>query len=173
MQWSEADWIRLQQTRAQSARGRALTLATALLGGAALVLSRWTAAVGGLILAFAAMIWFTPRMTRHGARSEYRRTDHLHAPITYGVGDDGMWIHASSMRAHSAWPGLKVWDERDGWLILQADGMLTAYYPVAALRAEGVYEEVLALARSHGVLFDSPEAKASFSTRSTADPRQA
>lgn len=69
-------------------------------------------------------------------------------------------MHGRPVRSEAPWTRLTVWQLRDDWLMLSASGIPQVYLPVQALQAAGVYDRVLTLARTHGVEFGSPEARA-------------
>ena len=154
----EREYEALRQPTPTSRRGRIIMISLGALGLVLLGVSRWTAPLGVVLVLAATLFWFTPRIARKGAREEYVRTRYLHGPVTYGVDDQGMWVHGGALRAESAWAGLVAWERRDNWLLLAADGMPQVVLSVSELHAAGVYDQVLELARVHGKEFDSPEA---------------
>jgi hypothetical protein len=154
----EREYDALRQLAPTSHRARVIMLGLGALGLVLLVVNRWTAPLGVVLLLVAALFLFTPRIARKGVREEYIRARYLHGPVKYGVDDRGMWFYGGALRAESAWTGLAVWERRDNWLLLGADGMPQVVLPVGELRAAGVYDRVLELARAHAPEFDSPEA---------------
>jgi hypothetical protein len=154
----EREYGALRQLTPMSRRGRINTLVLAALGLALLAVSRWTAPLGVVLMLAATLFWFSPRIARKGVREEYVRARYLHGPVTYGVDDRGMWLHGGALRAESTWAGLAGWELRRGWLLLAPEGMPRVVLPVGELRAVGVYDRVLELARLHGTEFDSAEA---------------
>ena len=159
VRWTESTWSALQAPERTTGRGLAAKVAVTAVG-VALLFSRWTSPIGGLVLGFAAFVWFVPRMSRNGAGNEFRLTPFLREPVTYGVSTDNVWVRASSFRAECRWSGVAVWDERGDWMELQAAGLPRIYLPIAGLREAGVYDAVLAHLSKNAVRFDSPEAKA-------------
>jgi hypothetical protein len=159
VRWTEKTWAALQAPERPTRRGLAANVAVAAVG-VALLFNGWTSPVGGLVLGFAAFVWFVPRMSRKGARTEFRLTPFLREPVTYGVSTDKVWVRAGSIRAECGWSGVAVWDEREDWLEFQAAGLPRIYLPISGLRDAGVYDDVLAHVSKHAVRFGSPEAKA-------------
>jgi hypothetical protein len=155
VRWTEAEFGRLRELEPFTRRGKLLLLLVAAVG-AALLAPRWTAPVGFVLLLLAVFFWFTPRMGRSGVRTEFSEARYLRGPVTYGVGTDGIWVRGGPLSAQSGWAGLKVWDRRHGWLMLAASGMPPVYLPEDGLRAAGLYDTVLALARRHGTEFERP-----------------
>jgi len=126
-----------------------LRLALFAVFGVAALFWRYTAAVGVLVLLIIAFIAALPRMMRSALQTRFDESDHLHGPVAYGVSSRGFWLRGETLGAESDWAGLRVWDEREGWLILFGSGMPPVYLPIGDLRSAGLYDDVKTLAQAH------------------------
>jgi hypothetical protein len=97
-------------------------------------------------------------MLRVNGDSQRAHTLYLHEPVLSGVSEAGFWIESSTVKQHTAWPALFLWEVRDGWLRLAPAAGPQAYFPVAAMQAAGVFDFVMAKARAHGGEYDTPSA---------------
>jgi hypothetical protein len=116
------------------------------------------------MLFLAAFLAATAPMARLALRSQYAKAAYFKGPITVGVSQTAVWFHGGTLRAESAWEGLRVWERREGWLKLSCSGMPPVYLKEEELRQAGVLDDVLASARRHAMEFDSPPAKVTTST---------
>jgi len=159
---TEADYLTQRAlSRPRSRKARIYLGGFTLLGLAALASLR-TAAVGAVVLARCLAVWMAPRWSRWSARHLYSRTTYLHGPLTYGVTDQKLWFRGRNLYSESTWAGLGFWQEAGGVLRLSAHGVPELRFPIAELRAAGVYDQIRERMMGHGVEFDSPEAQRSF-----------
>ena len=59
------------------------------------------------------------------------------------------------LQCQCTWKNLKVWRERDGWLILSPNAMPPLFLSVQLLKDAKVYDAVLALARQNAREFNN------------------
>lgn len=130
-----------------------MRLGLGALAGAAMLLSPYTFCVGLVVLGVVAFVGAVPRMTsaHHG---RYARLRQLHGPGEHGADGAGFWFRSDLLEARCAWPNLVSWEEAGGMLCLYGAGMPPVYLPVDALRDEGAYAVVRALAAEHGNAVD-------------------
>jgi hypothetical protein len=157
---TSADFVRLNAVPISLSRRGHLRLAALALCGVAALFWRYTAAIGVLALAIVAFVLTMPRLMRSAMRSRFDESEYLRGPVAYGVSSRGFWLRGESLGAESEWPGLRLWDEREGWLILWGSGMPPVYLPIGELSSAGVYGEVKALAQAHARQFDAAPAAA-------------
>ena len=154
---TEADYLAQEAlSRPRSLKARVYLVGFTVLGLVALSSLR-TAAVGAVVLAVSLFTWTSPRWSRWSARKTYSWTKYLHGPLTYGLSDQKLWFRGGDLYSESTWAGLAVWEEADGVLRLSAHGMPALRFPIAELRAVGVYDQIRKRLKDHGVEFDSPE----------------
>lgn len=108
-----------------------------------------------LLLGIALAIWVPHTFKETGAR-RHRESRLLSSTLTYGASECALWVHGPGYSAQAAWKFLGHWRIRENWLILPCEGIPTVYLPIAALRAAGVYDQVMGLVRAHGKPFDPP-----------------
>jgi hypothetical protein len=123
--------------------------------GVVFLFSPYTLLLGVAVLAAGVFYAFAPRMIPAGARSTFRQHEYLRDELTCGVSDERLWVRSERLDAAAAWSMLAVWRERAGWLVLSPSGIPPVYLSVERLKAEGLYERVLALAKRHGKEFNS------------------
>ena len=116
----------------------------------------YTLVLGIALLAIAAIALSGPHLFPAGAAATYHDSPHLHGELTYAVSDRDLSVIGTELRCQCGWTNLRVWRERDGWLILSPSGMPQLYLSVRLLREAGVYDDVLALARQHGNEYGRP-----------------
>ena len=153
--FTEADYAALRLPDRPTRTSTLFPFLVAALGLAALMWSWWTAPLGGLLLAFAALMWSARGLSKKGLRHDYAQARYLHGPTTYGVSEAGFWLEGGPLRVHSAWSGLALWHRWDNWLLLQGHHTPPFYFPVRELDAAGVYDRVMELAREHGAEYGS------------------
>lgn len=139
-------------------RSRPWRVALAVVVGVACLFWTYSLILGIALLAAAAISLFAPYLLPAGAAATYRESPHLHQELTYGVGDQELSVVGADLRCRCGWPNLRVWQERDSWLILSPNGMPQLFLSVRQLKDSGVYDDVLALARKHGTEYDRPVA---------------
>src|SRR4051812_5605627 len=86
---SEAEYVHLYESVAKLNRRSTARLAAAALLGAAMLLSRFTAAIGGLILLICVFMAMMPRWSGKMLGSNFAKARHLHGPVAYGVSRRG------------------------------------------------------------------------------------
>jgi hypothetical protein len=139
-------------------RSRRWRVALAIVLGVACLFWTYTLILGIALLVAAVVSLFAPYLLPAGAAATYRDSPHLHQELTYSVGDRELSVVGSDLHCQCGWPNLRVWQERDGWLILSPNGMPQLFLSVRQLRDAGVYDDVLALARQHGIEYGRPVA---------------
>lgn len=155
--FTEKRYVALEGEGRLSYRWRRVSIA-GLVGVACLFWS-YTLLIGIGILLLTTLGGATYRLTGWAARRTYRQLPHLHERTTYGFDDDGVWLSAPSIEARAPWRSLYLWDERSGWLRLNAYGLPAFWFPIAKLKKAGVYEAMMERVEIHAVRFDSPEAR--------------
>ena len=126
--------------------------ALAVVGGIFLF-SPYTLLPGILLLIFNAVSVFEPRIFPAGARSMFRQHKYLRDALTCGVSEQKLWVRSARLDANVAWSLLVTWRERAGWLVLSPSGIPPLYLPINRLKEEGLYEQVMELARQNGTEF--------------------
>jgi hypothetical protein len=133
-------------------------LGIALLGIACLFWA-YTLLLGVTILALTALFLTIPHFLPGTTARVYREVAYLHDAITYGVSDEAVWLQGSDFSIRAGWRHVTVWLETGPWLVLRLQTMPSIYLPVADLRARGVYDSVMELARTHATQFNNPRSK--------------
>jgi hypothetical protein len=156
---SEAQWIAIEAARLRHdgrLHGTAVRVRLGLgaLAGAAMLLSPYTFSVGLVALGVVAFVVAVPRMTS-AHRGRFARLRQLHGPGEHGADGAGFWFRSDLLEARCAWPNLVSWEEAGGMLCLYGAGMPPVYLPVEALREQGAYAAVRALAAEHGDAVDA------------------
>jgi len=157
---SEAEYVALESTLAHDSGtrwGRRVGLGVV---GLALLTWPYTLLLGAAILVLLTISIVMPRYFPFATAQEYRQSRYLQQPLTYGVSSQALWIRGAAFAAEAGWNHLVVWQVKDKWLVLSASGLPRILLPVAELRAAGVYDRVIGLAREYAVEFDSREARA-------------
>jgi hypothetical protein len=119
--------------------------------GLACLFSPYTILLGVSILALAAVMAFVPRFLPGTVARNYEEFRYLDGPVTYGADETYVWLRTPDFSAKPAWRHVTVWRERNGWLILQGNGFPAVLMPIAALKDQGIYDQVKMLAQKHGV----------------------
>jgi hypothetical protein len=86
-------------------------------------------------------------------------TPYLREAVRSGADQDGYWLSCSDFDIRVHWRALRIWELKDGWLLLSANSVPTVYLPVAEMQRRGVYDAILAAARQHGKEYGSAEAQ--------------
>ena len=115
--------------------------------------------LGTVLLVAATLHMFAPRLLPATASRNYRAFRYLDGPITYAVDGTQVSLKGTDFEVRAAWRHLAVWLERDPWLVLRLQATPMVILPVAQMRAQGVYEDVMALVKQHAPKFGSPEAR--------------
>jgi len=131
----------------------------ALMLGLAGLFWAYTFILGILLLATVALVLFAPRLLPGTAAEKYRNTAYLRHEITYHVSGQNLAVTGPELHCQFGWENLRVWREREDWLILSPMALPYLYLSVRLLKDAGVYDDVLALARQHGVEFGAPKSK--------------
>jgi hypothetical protein len=148
--WAQAD------SAPPSRQARRLIVAVA---GFACLFWSYTMLLGVAILALGAIGVFAPYFFPGTAARNFREFRYLDGPVTYGADEEGIWAHTPDFSAKAAWRHISVWRERNGWLILQGNGFPPVLLPIAALRAQSIYERVKSLAEQHALEWNSSAAR--------------
>jgi hypothetical protein len=147
---TEAQFVRLNTGAfSHTRRSRTILIGAGLVGGL-MLLSPYSAGIGLLVIALCGFLLLAPRMARTQMERRYAETTYLHGPVRYGVSGRGIWLAGEHLSAESSWRGLRSWREQEEWLVLHASGMFPVYLPLGDLRARGLYERVITLARAYG-----------------------
>lgn len=118
--------------------------------------SAYTMLLGvALLLLMALAIWMPHTFKGTGAR-RHRESQLLGSTLTYGASERALWVHGPGYSAHAPWEFLGYWRIREDWLILPCEGIPIVYLSIPALRAAGVYDQVMGLVHAHGKPFDPP-----------------
>ena len=142
-----AIWALLDQApSARSTRGGAIVAL-----GFACLFSRYTMLLGVVILGGAAFVAFVPHVWPGIAARNFREFHYLDGPVTYGADEKSVWARTPDFSAKANWRHVSVWRERKGWLILQGSGFPPVLLPIAAMQAQGAYDQVKAMAQEHAV----------------------
>ena len=142
-----------------SKRSRPLRRLAFLAVGVVCLFSSYTFILGLALLSLSVVAIIMPRFMPAGAASTYRQLHYLRRPLTYCVSDSGMRVHGTTLDFKCDWSNLRVWDVRDGWLILSPAGMQELFFKIDDLKTAGVFDEVMHRAKQNGVKFNSPKAK--------------
>jgi hypothetical protein len=149
---SEADYIGVAGLLER--RRRPLRLAIIFAVAIACLFWKYTIAFGVLLLVLALITLFIPRLLPAGAATTYHDSPHLQQELTYTVTDRDLSVIGPDLQCHCSWKNLKVWRERDGWLILSPNAMPPLFLRVDSAKAAGVYYSILALARENAREFN-------------------
>jgi hypothetical protein len=145
---SEVEYVNILAESTKPAR--LLRLAAVGAFGVLCLAWQYTLGLGILVLLGCLVVLIVPRMIPAGARSAYRRSEHLHKPLTCGVSEAGVWVRGESFDCNSRWNHPFVWRESEGWIVVSPNGLPSTFLRIADLRGAGCYEQVSALARTHG-----------------------
>lgn len=115
--------------------------------------------LGVALLGLMTLVIFMPHTFPGTAARTFRQFRYLDGPVVYGADANSIWAQTSDFLARASWRHLTVWQEREGWLILQGNGFPAVLLPIATLRAQGLYETVKQKAQQHGVEFGSAAAQ--------------
>ena len=135
-------------------RTRPWRLALVFAAAIACLFWRYTFALGLVLLVIGLIALLLPGLLPAGAASTYRENPLLQQELTYRVTDRELCVLGTDLRCQCGWGNLKVWRQRDGWLILSPNGMPQIFLLVQLLKEAGVYEDVLALARQNAREFN-------------------
>jgi hypothetical protein len=125
-----------------------------ILGIAVLCLfSTYTLVLGLVLLLLSLLCVVMPRLLPMGAAATYRDSRYLQHELTFRATDLQLSVTSSELQCQCTWKNLKVWRERNGWLILSPDGMPQLLLSVQRLKDAGVYDAVVALARENASEF--------------------
>jgi hypothetical protein len=123
--------------------------------GIIFLFSPYTLLLGVVLILSVAITPFEPRMIPASARSLFHQHKYLRDALTCGVSEQRLWVKSARLDASVPWPMLATWRERAGWLVLSPSGIPPVYLPISRLREEGLYEQVIELARQHAKEFKS------------------
>jgi hypothetical protein len=115
-------------------------IATLAVGVASLFWS-YTVGLGIVLLVVRALAPLASPRVPVGARSTYRRSPHLSAPMRCGVTSEELWVRGETYRFTSRWSNLAIWRETSEWLVLSPHGMAPVSLRLADLRSAGAYEQ--------------------------------
>lgn len=132
-----------------SRRSRFWRLASIIVFGLLCMLWTYTFALGIALLLGATTAFVAPQLLRTGAAATYRRAPYLSETLTYKVTDRELTVIGPDMRFQCSWRYLRLWRERDGWIILACWGMPEIFLRVEPLQGTNVYEEIVRLAQEH------------------------
>jgi hypothetical protein len=130
-----------------SRRSRFWRLALTVVLGLLCLLWTYTFALGLVLLLGALTAFVAPPLLRTGAATTYRRTPYLSETLTYKVTDSELAVMGPGMRFQCNWRYLRLWRERDGWIILACWGMPEIFLRVETLQGANVYDEIVRLAQ--------------------------
>jgi hypothetical protein len=150
--FSEAEYI--SATGLLERRTRLWRLALVFAVAIACLFRRYTFALGLVLVVIGLIALLLPGLLPAGAASTYRENPLLRQELTYRVTDRELSVLGTDLRCQCGWENLKVWRQRDGWLILSANGMPQIFLSVQLLEEAGVYEDVLTLARQNAREFN-------------------
>jgi hypothetical protein len=135
-------------------RKRSLRLAVIFAVAIACLFWKYTIAFGVLLLVLALVALFIPRLLPAGAATTYHDSPHLQQELTYRVTDRDLAVIGPDLHCQCSWKNLKVWRERDGWLILSPNAMPPLFLRVDVAKDAGLYDAVLTLARENAREFN-------------------
>jgi hypothetical protein len=133
--------------------------------GVLFLFSSYTFLLGAVVLVMAAFAMTMPRLLPGTSARNFHSLPYLRGPLTYGADTEMVWARGEDFVAKVFWRHVTLWREREGWLVLQGTGFPPVLLPIGALRAQGVYDEVKALAREHAVEYDSAAARRQLTAR--------
>ena len=119
-----------------------------------LLQSAYTIVLAIAILGFAIFIDTMPKWSSRIGRKDILKSGYLLDELTYGINESSFWVEGEKISAKGKWDILQVWEIKNDWLQLRADGLPTIYLPIQALENAGIYDEVLSLCKKHGTEFD-------------------
>lgn len=150
-QLSQAEYVGLWGLLDPASPARLVWRISIVAVGLACLWSAYTILLGVIILAVAAVATFMGRFLPGTVARNFEKFRYLHGPVTYGADETYVWLRTPDFWAKPAWRHVTVWRERNGWLILQGNGFPPVLLPIAALKDQGIYDQVKILAQKHGV----------------------
>lgn len=96
---------------------------------------------------------FRPPLALFATSSSYENLPYLHAPLTYKITEEGLFVKGENISCFVTWSLLVNWQVREDWLILAVAGIPRLYFPITALKKEKVYNPVLKKVKEYGTLF--------------------
>jgi len=121
--------------------------------------SSYTFVLGIVMLVVAAFAMTAPHWFPGTSARTFRSLRYLQRPLTYGADTETVWARGEDFLARVSWRHVTLWRERGGWLVLQRAWFPPVLLPIAALREQGWYDELKALAQQHAVEYNSAAAK--------------
>ncbi len=108
---------------------------------------------GIFILCF--IYFYIPVFSKRSARKQFHQSEYLKHPITYGMDNTGFWLSGKNVDIKYGWTELKVWQEKDDYLVLAVTNNSRHYYPIQELKTKGLYEQVINLCKANGIEYDN------------------
>jgi hypothetical protein len=109
--------------------------------GAALLLWKYTIALGAFILAMTTFAWAMRERSRKW-RSGYQRFVDSPELARVGANETGYWVRGDGFFAESRWDRIVNGIEADGFLIVQSRRIGRVQFPIEELKAAGVYDAI-------------------------------
>lgn len=156
---TEAEYVAIWAPNGQRPGPRWARRIGVSLVGIACLFHPYTMLFGVALLGLMTLVIFMPHILPGTAARTFRQFRYLDGPVVYGADANSIWVQTSDFLARASWRHLTVWREREGWLILQGNGLPAVLLHIATLRAQGVYEAVKEKAQHHGVEFGSAAAQ--------------
>jgi hypothetical protein len=152
--FTEKEYVQVTTVFSRKPRHRVRRATIVVVIAIACLFSRYTLIPGALLLLLTALGAWVPH-TFHGTATRwFRDSKLLKHELTYGASERGLWVRGPDLSAWAAWHLLGHWRIRGDWLMLPCNGIPTVFLPVSELQAAGVFEQVMALVRTHGTAFD-------------------
>jgi hypothetical protein len=121
----------------------------------ACLFSAYTFLLGIMILGLLVVKLFTPKLLKLGMTKQYQDSLFSLGPVTFRITPTILQVRGfNKFRESSNWRNLSHWTERNEWLILTATAMVPICIPIATLKKDGVYDQVLEFARRHAFNYD-------------------
>ena len=117
--------------------------------GILLLLWPYTVPFGVLVLLILVVFILGHRFVRGSTQREYRKSRLFRQPFECGFDEESIWFGSPTLMSRCQWADLNWCKVCNEWLVLQLVGMPLVLLPVEALRANEMFDRILALARTH------------------------
>lgn len=156
---TETEYVQVMTIFSRKPRPRVRRATLIVLLGVVCLFSHYTLLLGVLILLVSAFGMVVPHTFKGTAANTFRESKYLRDEMTYGVSERGVWMRGPHHSAWAGWKMLGAWRIRGDWLMLPCSGIPCVFLPVSELQAAGLFEQVMALVRTHGTAYDGEAAE--------------
>ncbi len=133
---------------------RPIRLVVTFLLGVVCLLWSVTFLIGILIICIGLLTSFSIKQLPATSANSFDKNKYLHDELTYGINEKELWLKGKDISVVVGWVNVVVWDERDGWLRLSANGTPAFWFKIHELKKHNVYKQVIELCEKHAVKFN-------------------